>query len=200
MLRLTLLALMAAVAASRGRDFLFGLGRHHKKLRRRARESQNPPIHIVFSTGCNEFQHWQSEVLLSSALHVGQHTKITQIIVGCDAREDQDMSGKERHLTHPHGAADNVVTAEMWAKSVHPSVERIFVPSIKEAREFPWYNKPWSYKFYAEHLKKTGFSGEEIFAIIDPVSDGLNATGSRTCLHTCRLLGSLACSCNPTTG
>eukprot|EP00935_MAST-01C_sp_MAST-1C-sp1_P001562 g1562.t1 len=97
-----------------------------------------------------------------------RHTKITQIIVGCDAREDQDMNGKERHLTHPHGAADNVVTPEMWAKSVHPSVERIFVPSIKEAREFPWYNKPWSYKFYAEHLKKTGFSGEEIFAIIDP--------------------------------
>jgi hypothetical protein len=56
----------------------------------------------------------------------------------------------------------------MWSKSVHTDVERIFVPSIEEAREFPWYNKPWSYKFYADWLAKHGGVSNEVFAIIDP--------------------------------
>jgi hypothetical protein len=162
------LALLATTCVDSKPLSLFGGIGHKKSHRGLRKKSHNAPIHIVFSTGCNEFQHWQSEVLLSSAIHVGQNTKITQMIVGCDEREDKDMGGKERHLTHPAGAADNVVTNDMWSKSVHPNVERIFVPSIKEAREFPWYNKPWSYKFYVDWLKKHGGAGDEVFAIIDP--------------------------------
>jgi hypothetical protein len=29
-------------------------------------------LHIVFSTGCNAFQHWQAETLLNAAWHAGQ--------------------------------------------------------------------------------------------------------------------------------
>ncbi len=41
-------------------------------------------VHVVFSTGCNLFQHWQAEVLLHSHLLVGQRGKITRIVSGCE--------------------------------------------------------------------------------------------------------------------
>jgi hypothetical protein len=34
-------------------------------------DAQND-VHIVFSTGCNAFQHWQAETLLNAAYHAGQ--------------------------------------------------------------------------------------------------------------------------------
>jgi len=39
----------------------------------------NDDIHVVFSTGCNYFQHWQAEVLLHSHLKVGQRGQITRV-------------------------------------------------------------------------------------------------------------------------
>lgn len=60
------------------------------------------------------------------------------VVVGCDSREDAGMEGKDRFLTHPQGEGDNVVTRSMWAHSNHPRVRRLFVPSIEQAKEFPW--------------------------------------------------------------
>jgi len=43
----------------------------------------NDDIHVVFSTGCNYFQHWQAEVLLHSHLKVGQRGQITRVRLFC---------------------------------------------------------------------------------------------------------------------
>jgi hypothetical protein len=71
-------------------------------------------LHIVFSTGCNAFQHWQAEALLNSALHVGQKCKITRIVVGCDK---QVTTGSFR--THQGGDADRLIKAEDLSKVRH---------------------------------------------------------------------------------
>jgi len=51
-------------------------------------------IHIVFSTGCNLFQHWQAEVVLYSHLKVGQRGKITRVVSGCDTENQKRVHGK----------------------------------------------------------------------------------------------------------
>jgi hypothetical protein len=93
---------------------------------------------------------------------------LLQLIVGCDSREDAGMEGKERFLTHPAGAGDDVVTQKMWAHSNHPKVTRLFVPFIEQAREFPWYNKPWSYSWFVKNHANDVIGPDDILAIIDP--------------------------------
>ena len=51
-------------------------------------------IHIVFSTGCNLFQHWQAEVVLYSHMKVGQKGKITRVVSGCDTEAEKRAHGK----------------------------------------------------------------------------------------------------------
>merc|ERR1719146_435739 len=97
-------------------------------------------MHIVFSTGCNAFQHWQAEVLLNSAYHIKQCGKITRIVVGCE----KDV-GHEEFATHPSDAASShVIEADNLKRSTNPNLEVHVAPAIEEAKHFPWYNKPWS--------------------------------------------------------
>ena len=51
-------------------------------------------IHIVFSTGCNLFQHWQAEVVLHSHMKVGQRGKITRVVSGCDTEAEKRKHAK----------------------------------------------------------------------------------------------------------
>ena len=116
--------------------------------------------HIVVSTGCNAFQHWQAEVLLNSAMHVGQCGSVTRIVVGCDKKVTEVIR------THAGGAADELISADDLAKSTFPGLKLHFAPAIPEAREFPWFNKPWSFHHW---LKEKGTSiTERAITILDP--------------------------------
>ena len=129
-----------------------------------AASAMDEDMHIVFSTSCNEFQHWQTEVLLNTAQRVGQRGKITHIIAGCEEREDAGMSGKVRHITHAAGENDNVVKDHIWRKSSNPNFALHYAPAIPEAKEFPWFNKPWS--FY--HWMKSAKPKERVIVLLDP--------------------------------
>jgi hypothetical protein len=112
---------------------------------------EDDDLHIVFSTGCNAFQHWQAEALLNSALHAGQKCKITRIVVGCDK---QVATGSFR--THQGGDADRLIKTEDLSKSTYPNYAVHVAPAVPEAKEFPWFNKPWSFHHWLLHTKPTG--------------------------------------------
>jgi len=119
-------------------------------------------IHIVFSTGCNAFQHWQAEVLLNSAFHQGQCGTMTRIVVGCDKK----VVGGEKVSTHQAGVADNLIDHDDLLKSTHPRLRVHVAPSIPEAAEFPWYNKPWSFHHWLVNQGEN--VSERVIAILDP--------------------------------
>jgi len=119
-------------------------------------------MHIVFSTGCNAFQHWQGEVLLNSAYHQGQCGKMTRIVVGCDKK----IVGGEAISTHAAGAADNLISHEDLLKSTYPRLNVHVSPSIPEAAEFPWFNKPWSFEHWVAN--KADDVSERVVVILDP--------------------------------
>jgi hypothetical protein len=136
-------------------------------------------IHIVFSTGCNLFQHWQAEVVLYSHLKVGQKGKITRVVSGCDTESEKRAHGK--FLTHPEGLADDAVPLEELQKSSHPNFRLHVTPSFPGAKEFPWINKPMGLAHWLENANPP--VKEKIIIIIDPDQfflDKLKIDGSRS--------------------
>ena len=53
------------------------------------------PLRLILTTECNFYQFWQAQVLLSSALDVGQPDPLTHIVVGCE----------KTHATHAEAAS-----------------------------------------------------------------------------------------------
>mmetsp|Transcript_18234 Transcript_18234/g.39456 ORF Transcript_18234/g.39456 Transcript_18234/m.39456 type:complete len:642 (+) Transcript_18234:3-1928(+) len=49
-------------------------------------------LHVVFSTDCGTFQHWQSYLLFYSALRVGQPGRVSRIASGCKDGEEREAS------------------------------------------------------------------------------------------------------------
>ena len=45
-------------------------------------------VHILFSTSCSAYQHWQSLLLTHSAQWVGQQGKITRLVAGCSGAKE----------------------------------------------------------------------------------------------------------------
>ena len=56
-------------------------------------------IHILFSTDCTPFQHYQALLLIESAIRVGQRGSITRIISGCERLKasHSDQTNMEKH-------------------------------------------------------------------------------------------------------
>ena len=125
--------------------------------------NDSPQLHFVLSTSCNVFQYWQSELLFNSAMHVGQKGLFTQIVVGCEESEGDGVDAARRTITHDI-SQDAVVSKEMWAKTAHPNVNRFFAPAVPQAKEFPWFNKPYSFNFWMTHANITG----DTIIILDP--------------------------------
>mmetsp|Transcript_33147 Transcript_33147/g.53241 ORF Transcript_33147/g.53241 Transcript_33147/m.53241 type:complete len:553 (-) Transcript_33147:135-1793(-) len=122
-------------------------------------------IHIIFSTGCNLFQHWQAEVLLHSAMKAGQCGRITRIVSGCEQREDEGKKTDKRWITHQGGKTDQLVSDSDLRKSVNPKLEVHVTPMFPQAKEFPWWNKPLSISHFSTH---GNLKDDEIIIILDP--------------------------------
>jgi len=113
---------------------------------------QGPPgdvdrhIHVLFPSGCNGFQQWQAELLLFSHQAVGQKGKITRIVHGC---EDHSEVKDKQWLVH-QGDNKNL-EASFLEKSTHPNYTLVHTPGVEGAKEFPYFNKPFSIDYWAKN-------------------------------------------------
>mmetsp|Transcript_12729 Transcript_12729/g.20582 ORF Transcript_12729/g.20582 Transcript_12729/m.20582 type:complete len:520 (+) Transcript_12729:23-1582(+) len=124
-------------------------------------------LHVIFSSGCNYFQHWQSELLLASALLAGQRGRITRIVSGCHDKSAETV--KHRHQNYPAGTNDLLVPLEKLNRSVNENFGLYITPSFRGARDFPWINKPNSINYFMEHAREElDAYGETVIAILDP--------------------------------
>ena len=81
------------------------------------------------------------QLVLSSALAVGQKCKITRIISGCDYTDDGKPPPAEM-LTHPPGHGDTIISLDEAKKSVYPNFNLHVTPTFEGAKAYPWLNKP----------------------------------------------------------
>lgn len=137
------------------------------KIQPGKKTSDDGKLHIIFSSGCNYFQHWQSELLLASAYLVGQRGRITRIVSGCNDRKAETV--KHRDQTFPSGTNDKIVPLEQLNRSINENFGLFVTPSFEGAIDFPWINKPNSIKYFMEKAKpELERMGETVIAILDP--------------------------------
>ena len=105
--------------------------------------------HVVFSTGCSEFQDWQSIGVFSSAEAVGQRGVITRIASGCSDAQKVSISHAMSHLP--------------------PRCRVFYAPdtTLKDhaGRYYKYANKPLGMMHW---LDETPIPGDATIALIDP--------------------------------
>jgi hypothetical protein len=124
-------------------------------------------LHIIFSSGCNYFQHWQAEQVLATAFKVGQRGRITRIVSGCHDVSAESVA--HSHQTFPSGRNDLLVPLETLNRSTNPYFGLYITPSFDGAKDFPWINKPSGIHHFVEHaMPELKRLGETVIAILDP--------------------------------
>ena len=137
------------------------------RLPKGERTADDGKLHIIFSSGCNYFQHWQSELLLASAYLVGQRGRITRIVSGCNDKAAETVEHKEQ--TFPSGKNDLLVPLSLLNRSVNEDFGLFVTPMFEGARDFPWINKPSSIRYFMDRAgKELARAGETVIAILDP--------------------------------
>ena len=132
-----------------------------RRLATRGGDTTGSDIHVAFTSACNKFQHWQTEVLLNSAFRVGFRGPVTRIVVGCEKRKTDH--GKT--TTHTVGELDDLVESAIWRRSTYPNVSLHLAPHppLTDLR-FQWFNKAWGFYHWSTH----GVLLASVVAVLDP--------------------------------
>eukprot|EP01031_Cornospumella_fuschlensis_P028836 gene28835-34804_t len=111
-----------------------------------SRDDKLSKLHIVFSTGCNFYQNWQSLLVFHSAMVVNQPGYITRIASGCLEEEQKEIF--EQYKYRVHFTPDYSVDA-------------------KSKKSFHYNNKPYGVQHWLANAKPA-VSEDTIVVIIDP--------------------------------
>lgn len=137
------------------------------KIPRGIKNDDDGKLHIIFSSGCNYFQHWQAEFLLSTTKAVGQRGRITRIVSGCHDKSAEDVAHSSQ--TFPKGQLDLLVPLSKLNQSTNEDFGLYITPSFDGAKHFPWINKPASINYFMQHAApELQRSGETVIVILDP--------------------------------
>lgn len=108
-------------------------------------------LHIIFSTDCKAFQHWQSLLLFASAARVGQRGKITRIASGCNEEEKVRLSTLYKELYKDY--------------TVHFTPD--FKTDAKTGKTYHFYNKPLGLAHWLKYADPPIPPGR-VIALLDP--------------------------------
>lgn len=122
---------------------------HH--IERKLDSNRDEEVHIVFSTDCSGYQHWQGIALWYSAQAVGHVGPVTRIASGCTGEQQQAIS-KE------------------WSGIDTTGLFRVhFAPSCSlktvNGRDYKYSNKPGGLLHFLEH---TNLSNSTVLCLLDP--------------------------------
>lgn len=126
--------------------------------------SDHTRYHVVFSTDCSPYQHWQSYLVYYSAFKVRQPGHVTRIASGCT--EEESVAIKEWFNTH--------VQHMSWRFHLH------LTPHFSEIKsedtgdiigDYKFFNKPFGLKHWMENADSSHFNlsqQDDIIILIDP--------------------------------
>lgn len=133
------------------------------KLKKSAEEAAKAPkpgqlgsndIHFVFSSTCQPYQNWQTDVLASSFARSGQQGRLTRVVSACSKEELADMLDRSR--AHPFLQIH--VTEDFSREPIPdmPNTDDFYVP----------YNKPFGIRDWLRNSNPP--VKESVVVIIDP--------------------------------
>jgi hypothetical protein len=101
---------------------------------------EEPKLHLVFSTDCSLYQHWQSYALYYSAVQVKQRGKITRIISGCTEQQMKQMIQWHKQNVLPLSQEKQKFTLHFTPDYDHPIL-----------KTYVYVNKPFGLLHYFEN-------------------------------------------------
>ena len=116
-------------------------------------------LHLVFSTDCSGYQHWQGIALWYSALEAGQRGPVTRIASGC-APEDRLAMEREWRAIDPTGRFRLHFTPHMELPKIQPD-------RATKGGKYPYSNKPGGLRHFLAHADPPVREGSFV-ALIDP--------------------------------
>ena len=132
-------------------------------------DNDEEDIHIVFSTDCSEFQHWQSYLLFYSAYRIKQPGKITRIASGCtDEQEKEELNWHLKHISS--------VLSDKFMIHFTPHFSAVKDQNGNTKGDYKFFNKPMGLQHWLEHGDGMGISDETglpknehtLIALLDP--------------------------------
>jgi len=130
----------------------------------------NLRYHVVFSTDCSPYQHWQSYLVFYTALKVRQPGHVTRIASGCDPEQETAM--KEWF------ARDVQFLSSRFHLQLTPKFSSILDSEGKSLGDYKFFNKPMGLKYWMEHSPLLRFNARtthfpeavhnDVVILIDP--------------------------------
>jgi len=127
-------------------------------------------MHVVFSTDCGSFQHWQSYLLFYSALRVGQPGHVTRIASGCHPdEEERALAWFEEHV--------RPMAPGRFHLHLTPAFSGVKGEDGRETgKSYKYFNKPFGLRHWLEHAEGMGLDADTglptdpdvVVALIDP--------------------------------
>jgi len=121
----------------------------------------NTRYHLIFSTDCSPYQHWQSYLVYFSAMKVRQPGRVTRIASGC---EDEDKVLMQRWFQkHIQGMSSR------FHLHITPHFSGVKDEDGKVVGDYKFFNKPFGLKHWMEHAEQLSLhQTDDIVILIDP--------------------------------
>lgn len=99
--------------------------------------------HLVFSTDCSPYQHWQSYLVYYTAMKVHQTGTVTRIASGCDEDQAADM----KHWFN----TDVAFMSKRFRLQLTPHFSQIKNEKGETVGDYKFFNKPFGTLYWLEH-------------------------------------------------
>jgi len=126
--------------------------------------------HLIFSTDCSSFQHWQSYLMFHAAYTVNQPGYVTRIASGCSNEEGEEaMKWHKEHVEATMGSR--------FKLHLTPHFSNVKNDMGESVGDYKFFNKPFGLKHWMENGEFMGFDPNDptkmknedtIIILIDP--------------------------------
>ena len=136
--------------------------------RRLERDPQtNQRYHLIFSTDCSPYQHWQSYLVFFTAMKVQQPGIVTRIASGCNATEEVAI--------REWFEQDVAYLSTRFKLHLTPYFSGVQNEAGETVADYKFFNKPFGLKHWLEHSTDLGYFGKnpdafdnDVVILIDP--------------------------------
>jgi len=111
--------------------------------------------HLIFSTDCSKYQHWQSYLVFFSAMKIKQPGHVTRIVSGCT--DDEAVEIKEWFEE-----SVQIMSPKRFHLHMTPKFSEVKDENGKVIGEYSFFNKPYGLRHFLENFSIIGFRGTKM--------------------------------------
>lgn len=124
-------------------------------------DDESDKFHFVFSSSCEPYQHWQSQLLAESFARVQQRGRLTRIVSGCSDEQLADLLTRHGADSSPTMSTPRVELHITKSFSLNPT------PDASATDDYAPYNKPFGIRDWLRNSNPP-VKKDAIIVILDP--------------------------------